>query len=123
MAIIVDDDTDVEGILVLIMIIGVVVYQDVGELSTKFNLSRRLPEQAGDNLILVKLELVVPSFTISYLLVKAGKDRGDIPSQQLYLLPSLTTSFVYHIANLSRLEWFVGIHVFEDFGYVISTKV
>ena len=80
-AIIVDDDTDVEGVLVLITIIGVVVYQDVGELLTKFNLSRRLPEQAGDNLILVKLELVVPSFTISYLLVKAGKDRGDIPSQ------------------------------------------
>ena len=81
MAIIVNDDTNVEGVLVLITIIGVVVYQDVGELSTKFNLSRRLPEQAGDNLILVKLELVVPSFTISYLLVKAGKDRGDIPSQ------------------------------------------
>lgn len=123
MAIIVNDDTNVEGVLVLITIIGVVVYQDVGEPSTKFNLSRRLPEQAGDNLILVKLELVVPSFTISYLLVKAGKDRGDIPSQRLHLLLSLTTSFVYHIANLPRLEWFVGIHVFEDFSYVISTKV
>ena len=123
MAIIVDDDTNVEGVLVLITIIGVVVYQDVGELSTKFNLSRRLPEQASDNLILVKLELVVPSFTISYLLVKAGKDRGDIPSQRLHLLLSLTMSFVYHIANLSRLEWFVGIRVFEDFSYVISTKV
>jgi hypothetical protein len=53
MAIVVNNDVNIQQILVLIMIISVVVNQDIEEAAAEFNLSGRLPEQTNVGLVLI----------------------------------------------------------------------
>lgn len=91
MAIIVNNNTNIEGVLILITIISVVVYQDIWELLTQFDLSGRLPVQPCHNLIFIKFELVMPSFTISNLLVKSSRIEAT-PLPTISLPPKLCGS-------------------------------
>jgi hypothetical protein len=54
MAIVVDDDANIERILVLIAVIGIVIDEDIRESAKQFHLLWRLPEQPSYCLVLVE---------------------------------------------------------------------